>query len=178
MIWARFVVLVVEQIKSQVLSSNHTKIRYIVPKVRLGCEIVTDNKLRTRNKNKHRDVAKVRREECLIDPRGELLHMTVSIFSNDDAHIIQVKGHFNHALQAQFRKAYETVRNDIHFIVDFHKTHTIDYSTIGMLLLLHDYSSKGQSSKKVQLINCNEEIRSIFDVLNFHHLFELSSSLS
>lgn len=102
--------------------------------------------------------------------------MSISIFSTEHACTIQVEGYFNYKINSQFRKAYESVHKDIQFIIDFQKTHTIDFSTIGMLLLLHDHIGGHHAPKKVHLINCSDHIHDVFDTLKLHKFFQISAS--
>ncbi len=84
---------------------------------------------------------------------------------------IQVSGRFDFSVHQEFRKAYEAGVKPKRFSVDMQNASYLDSSALGMLLLLRDYG--GGDGANIQIINCNEDIKSILTVSNFDQLFTI-----
>jgi anti-anti-sigma factor len=98
--------------------------------------------------------------------------MAISTKTDASQQIIQVSGRFDFSVQAEFRKAYESVEPTMQFIVDFREADYIDSSALGMLLLARDYA--GGDNAKIEIINCGPEIKNILEISNFQKLFKIS----
>jgi len=98
--------------------------------------------------------------------------MSISTSTEGNKQIINVQGRFDFSVQAEFRQAYEAVDNDKTFILNFASADYMDSSALGMLLLLRDYA--GGDNAKVELINCQAEIKNILEISNFQKLFKIN----
>lgn len=86
---------------------------------------------------------------------------------------IKVKGRFDFSAHQEFRDAYEKVDTvPALYMVDMAETTYLDSSALGMLLLLRDHA--GGDSAKIQIINCNNDVKKILTISNFEQLFEIS----
>jgi anti-anti-sigma factor len=98
--------------------------------------------------------------------------MAISTKTDTSQQIIQVSGRFDFSVQAEFRKAYESVEPTMQFIIDFREADYIDSSALGMLLLARDYA--GGDKAKIEIVNCGPEIKNILEISNFQKLFKIS----
>jgi anti-anti-sigma factor len=98
--------------------------------------------------------------------------MAISTKTDTSQQIIQVSGRFDFSVQAEFRKAYESVEPTMQFIIDFREADYIDSSALGMLLLARDYA--GGDKAKIEIINCGPEIKNILEISNFQKLFKIT----
>lgn len=100
----------------------------------------------------------------------------VSTNVSPDGHQLKicVQGRFDFAMHKAFRHAYEgapgTVRT---YVVDMQDTEYLDSSALGMLLILRDYA--GGERSDVMITNCNENIKEIFELANFHQCFRFDT---
>lgn len=86
---------------------------------------------------------------------------------------IMVVGRFDFSLQMQFRQAYESIRSKPQsYRIDMSGASYLDNSALGMLLLLRDYA--GGDAAKVQINNCNAEVRGALQRANFEKLFTIN----
>lgn len=85
---------------------------------------------------------------------------------------IKIEGNFDFKLHREFRDTYNHERdNGVKFVIDLSKTTYMDSSALGMLLLLREHV--GGDSNRVTIINQNPDIKKIFEISNFHQLFEV-----
>jgi anti-anti-sigma factor len=98
--------------------------------------------------------------------------MAISTKTDTSQQVIQVSGRFDFSVQAEFRKAYESVEPTMQFIIDFREADYIDSSALGMLLLARDYA--GGDKAKIEIVNCGPEIKNILEISNFQKLFKIS----
>jgi len=100
--------------------------------------------------------------------------MTVSKREQNGTIIITLSGTFNFNDQSAFRKSYEDQLNGKtqKYVLDFRQVKFIDSSSLGMILLLHDYVSDNVKDK-ITLQNASPEVLEIFKVANFHQLFDI-----
>lgn len=85
---------------------------------------------------------------------------------------IKIKGRFDFSTHQAFRDAYEHGDQTVtDFIVDLSDTTYLDSSALGMLLLLRDYA--GGDSARIQIENCNSDVRRILAISNFEQLFAI-----
>jgi anti-anti-sigma factor len=98
--------------------------------------------------------------------------MAISTKTDTSQQVIQVSGRFDFSVQAEFRKAYESVEPTMQFIIDFREADYIDSSALGMLLLARDYA--GGDKAKIEIVNCGAEIKNILEISNFQKLFKIS----
>lgn len=100
--------------------------------------------------------------------------MPVSVHKSSDGKIITVKtgDKFDYSSHSEFRASYGNEKdNGTSYVIDMRNTSYMDSSALGMLLLLREHV--GNDRNKISIINCNEEIRNIFEISNFHRLFEI-----
>jgi len=91
--------------------------------------------------------------------------------SNDGkALTIKVQGRFDFSAHQEFRDAYEkNSGKSSQYIVDLKETTYLDSSALGMLLLLRDHA--GGDSAKINIVNCNQDVKKILTISNFEQLF-------
>ena len=83
---------------------------------------------------------------------------------------ISIKGRFDFNTHQEFREAYEEVPGDpTAYIVDMKDATYMDSSALGMLLLLRDHA--GGDDSRVEIVNCNADLKKILTVSNFGQLF-------
>jgi HptB-dependent secretion and biofilm anti anti-sigma factor len=94
-------------------------------------------------------------------------------FSEDDAIlIISIKGKFDFSLLNEFRQAYTQYKETTNkAIVDMRSTSTIDSSALGMLLNMQRYL--GKADGEVSIINCNQDVRKVFQITRFDKKFNI-----
>ncbi|HBC57511.1 MAG TPA: anti-anti-sigma factor [Gammaproteobacteria bacterium] len=100
--------------------------------------------------------------------------MTISTkISNDGKELtIKVEGRFDFNAHREFRAAYEQAKsNSTKFVVDMAETDYMDSSALGMLLLLRE--KVGGDNANISIVKCKPEIRQIFDISNFKHMFHI-----
>jgi len=86
---------------------------------------------------------------------------------------LRIDGKFDFKLHRSFRELYEAAPPEVsHFVIDMSKTQYMDSSALGMLLLLREHVEGNR--ERVQIVNCNAEIRKIFEIANFDKLFAIS----
>lgn len=89
-----------------------------------------------------------------------------------ETRIIAIEGRFDFSTHQAFRDAYESDAGQIHrWVIDLSGTTYLDSSALGMLLLLRDHA--GGDSAKIQLENCNPDVRRILSISNFEQLFTI-----
>lgn len=93
--------------------------------------------------------------------------------SDDGATLtIAIEGRFDFSTHQAFRDAYEKDASDVrHYVIDMTDTSYLDSSALGMLLLLRDYA--GGDNAKVEIENCNSDVRRILTISNFEQLFAI-----
>lgn len=100
--------------------------------------------------------------------------MAIKTTYSDDksALVISVDGSFDFSLLSEFRQAYS---NDSYkqakIIVDMRNTSTINSSALGMLLNMQRYLKK--SDREIRLINCNNDVKKIFNITHFDKKFTI-----
>lgn len=100
--------------------------------------------------------------------------MPIQTHRSDDGHTltISIEGRFDFSTHQAFRNAYEHEDREVrNFIVDLSRTTYLDSSALGMLLLLRDYA--GGDSARIELRNCNNDVRRILTISNFEKLFSI-----
>ena len=92
--------------------------------------------------------------------------------SDDQALVISVAGRFDFSLHQEFRDAYENSDAQPEaYKVDMREATYLDSSALGMLLLLRDFA--GGDNAKVEIVNCNSDVRKILSISNFEQLFTI-----
>ena len=95
-----------------------------------------------------------------------------SDYDAQDSHLtISVSGRFDFSAHKEFRESYEDADQPDRYTVDLREANYLDSSALGMLLLLRDYA--GGDSGKVEIVNCNEDVRKILTISNFEQLFTI-----
>lgn len=85
---------------------------------------------------------------------------------------IGVEGRFDFSSHQDFRRAYEGQPTQASsYVIDLLNTTYLDSSALGMLLLLKDYA--GGDTAKIEIINCNDDVRKILAISNFEQLFTI-----
>jgi anti-anti-sigma factor len=100
--------------------------------------------------------------------------MPIHTHRSDDGQIltIRIEGRFDFSTHQAFRNAYEQETREVNqFIVDLSDTTYLDSSALGMLLLLRDYA--GGDGARIELRNCNSDVRRILTISNFEQLFSI-----
>lgn len=101
--------------------------------------------------------------------------MSVIVEKNANASeiLIRIQGRFDFSTHRQFRDAVKTGNGAAtRYIIDLAGTEYMDSSALGMLLLLREEA--GGESANISLQNPRPEIRKIFDISNFHKMFQVT----
>ncbi len=101
-------------------------------------------------------------------------HSVNSVYHEDDVTLrIAIRGRFDFSMLAEFREAYSRIEAEAQsVIIDMTHTETIDSSALGMLLNMQRHLNKGD--REIRIINCNEDVRNIFDITRFDRKFDIS----
>ena len=98
--------------------------------------------------------------------------ITAQLNGDDQALTISIAGRFDFSLHQEFRDAYENSDHDPSaYRVDMRDATYLDSSALGMLLLLRDFAGGDQA--KVEIVNCNADVRKILSISNFEQLFTI-----
>ncbi len=85
---------------------------------------------------------------------------------------IKIQGRFDFSAHQEFRDAYEKANDDARdYVVDMRETTYLDSSALGMLLLLRDHA--GGDNAKIEIVNCNPDVKKILTISNFEQLFTI-----
>lgn len=89
-------------------------------------------------------------------------------------HVVALGERFDFGEVDEFRRCYEGInaneRSSI--VIDFRNTRYMDSSALGMLINLKKHFEN--SSAKVSIANCNDQIRKIFSISRFDKKFNIS----
>ena len=97
--------------------------------------------------------------------------ITSTVADNGDL-TITVRGRFDFSAHQEFRDAYEASAAQAGTVtVDMSDASYLDSSALGMLLLLRDQAGGDQS--RVEIVNCNADVRKILSISNFEQLFTI-----
>ncbi|TCS42418.1 STAS domain-containing protein [Reinekea marinisedimentorum] len=98
--------------------------------------------------------------------------MAVTATTQGNSITIQVSGRFDFSSHQEFRQIYENVTEEVNqYTVDMKDATYLDSSALGMLLLMRDYA--GGDSAKIEIINCNDDVKKILTISNFGQLFDI-----
>jgi len=100
--------------------------------------------------------------------------MPIHTHRSDDGQTltIRIEGRFDFSTHQAFRNAYEHENREVQdFVVDLSDTTYLDSSALGMLLLLRDFA--GGDASRIELQNCNNDVRRILTISNFGQLFSI-----
>jgi anti-anti-sigma factor len=98
--------------------------------------------------------------------------VSISAQVSDDALVISVAGRFDFSQHQEFRDAYEDATDKPQiYKVDMREATYLDSSALGMLLLLRDFAGGDQA--RVEIVNCNADVRKILSISNFEQLFTI-----
>ncbi len=86
---------------------------------------------------------------------------------------IQIPDPLNYMSRKDILPQIMTLPTGSELTLNFNGVTTIDSSGLGILLLARE-KVKGSSSKKVSLVNCNDQIKKIFEIAQFHILFKIT----
>jgi len=86
---------------------------------------------------------------------------------------INISGRFDFNRLTEFRQSYsDTDSTPSQYIIDMKNASTIDSSALGMLLNMQRTLEKEDG--EIKIINCNTDIRKIFQISRFDIIFEIS----
>jgi HptB-dependent secretion and biofilm anti anti-sigma factor len=86
---------------------------------------------------------------------------------------IVVKGNFTFDSHKDFLNAYTTAPDKSSIVINLSDVDYMDSAALGMLLQLKEFSEKRKTS--IRVINSkNENVRSIFDIVDFHNVLNIS----
>ncbi len=100
--------------------------------------------------------------------------MPVQSHISDDGNqlTISIEGRFDFSAHQDFRSCYESLTvSPTVYKIDMGKASYLDSSALGMLLLLRDFAGGGAS--KIEIINCNSDVKKILAISNFEQLFTI-----
>lgn len=85
---------------------------------------------------------------------------------------ISIRGRFDFSAHKEFRESYEALDDQsIAYSIDMQEAEYIDSSALGMLLLLRDHA--GGDNARVEILNCNSDVKKILTISNFDQLFTI-----
>lgn len=86
---------------------------------------------------------------------------------------IAITGRFDFGQHQEFRKAYEgQAKAGSSVVIDFARVDYVDSSALGMMLVLREHM--GSDARRIRIVNCKPEIRSILSISNFEKLFTVA----
>jgi len=86
--------------------------------------------------------------------------------------VIHIAGRFDFSTHHDFRQCYEKLPFEpVAYRLNMGETTYLDSSALGMLLLLRDRA--GGEKSKIEILNCNPDIRKILTISNFQQLFTI-----
>ena len=91
--------------------------------------------------------------------------------SNSGIVTIKIADRFTFNIHREFRDAYKDRQAGIKYEIDLRETNYMDSSALGMLLLLKEFNASGDQD--IKILHCQPDIKRIFEVTNFHQLFQL-----
>jgi anti-anti-sigma factor len=95
------------------------------------------------------------------------------VMTQGDTRTLRIDGRFDFNMHRSFRELYERAPPEVaQYVIDLAKTHYMDSSALGMLLLLREHV-QGERSR-IRIVNGNPEIRKILEIANFDKLFEIA----
>jgi len=99
--------------------------------------------------------------------------MLAKVSMSGNVALIRMTGEFDFSAQEMLGEAFsEAVNSPADVVqVDMEKTAFIDSSVLRMLLKLHDDVLK--SNKTLQLVNCHDKLREIFEIGGFDRIFAI-----
>jgi anti-anti-sigma factor len=93
---------------------------------------------------------------------------------SENQHVIALSERFDFGIVDDFRRCYENInaseRSSV--VIDFRGTRYMDSSALGMLINLKKHFES--SNAKVEIVNCNDQIRKIFSISRFDRKFNIS----
>jgi len=99
--------------------------------------------------------------------------MAVTATTNGNTITLKVSGRFDFSSHQEFRQIYEAVSAEVtNYMVDMADATYLDSSALGMLLLMRDHA--GGDDAKIEIVNCNEDVKKILTISNFGQLFTIS----
>jgi len=99
--------------------------------------------------------------------------MLAKVSVSGNVTLIRMTGEFDFSAQEMldeaFTEAVSSTADEV--LVDLEKTTFIDSSVLRMLLKLHDSVLK--NNKTLQLVNCHDKLREIFEIGGFDRIFAI-----
>jgi HptB-dependent secretion and biofilm anti anti-sigma factor len=86
--------------------------------------------------------------------------------------IIQIPNPFNYHARKDFLPQVQENPEDPELTLDFDGVSSLDSAALGMLLMARE-QRKGVTGR-ISLINCNEAVKQILTIAQFHMLFDIS----
>jgi anti-anti-sigma factor len=93
-------------------------------------------------------------------------------WNDDDTVVLKVEGHFGFPLYRQFREAAARGGSSKRYVIDLRAANYMDSSALGMLLLLRD--QVGGKEARIEITQCQPDVRKIFAIANFDRMFRIS----
>jgi HptB-dependent secretion and biofilm anti anti-sigma factor len=84
---------------------------------------------------------------------------------------IKIPNPFNFQARKTFLPQVKANPADSELILDFDGVSTLDSAALGMLLMAREQTKS--TSGRVTLINCNDAVKQILEVAQFHMLFKI-----
>ncbi len=96
-----------------------------------------------------------------------------TIFSEDKSVlVVGIKGKFDFTLLNEFRQVYNNdAAKSAKVTIDMRDTSTIDSSALGMLLNMQRFLKKKDGA--ISIINCNQDVKKIFQITHFGRKFTI-----
>lgn len=96
--------------------------------------------------------------------------MSISVNESEGIVTLSLDSSFIFNEHGMFRNTYKERKPGTRYVLDFKNVKHIDSAALGMLLLFREHNGDDDSNR-IKLINCNGQIRKIFEIANLHRLF-------
>lgn len=83
---------------------------------------------------------------------------------------VRISGKFNFKMYREFARIYTGNKGKYdRYILDMRETNYMDTSALGMLLQMREYLDASRDD--IHIINCSNQLQSLFEISNFDQLF-------
>jgi HptB-dependent secretion and biofilm anti anti-sigma factor len=95
--------------------------------------------------------------------------MAVTTTRDGDKLIIAFSGAFDFHSRSDFMNAYKDQPTNLSYILDFRKSHSVDSSALGLLMIFREHL--GNNSSNITVTGCSPQLMKLFEVAQFHTIF-------
>ncbi|MEO5332669.1 MAG: STAS domain-containing protein [Magnetococcus sp. YQC-5] len=98
--------------------------------------------------------------------------MAILTTENSGIVTITLDSRFVFSEHQAFQQTYKNRPPKTRYIIDFKRVNYMDSSALGMLLVLKEHNGP-EGKELLKIINCNPQIKKIFEIANFAQLFTI-----